>query len=215
VLHLHDCERFFAQGIECPFRRKIEHEEDDEEEEERQAQRDAGRFPHEIMFPARRSNEDVGGQLSQFPVIAHGDPEMRERLERMAAFKRLGELPSLPQISPPPFGGRGLPELTSILAAITIMTLLRSMRSTGFGQGFQAVRASEKVAAEGLSRLSRPGRQGSRGGFGGMHMQAPTFRGVLRFRKVSQGENQEMRRLLGFSLGPPGAGFDEFSETGF
>lgn len=194
-MHMHECDRFRAEGFsECPFRRSKGHEDEDEEEERR-------RIP--LALPGRRTVEgDALDNLSQFPVIAHGDPAMRKALERMAAFQNLRGLPSLPDITVPefPFGGRGLHETAAIFAAVVIMQSLRALRATGPSPPFQAVRVSERHAARGLAQVGAPG---TRGGFGGMHVNAAS----------------KLRRLMGRrrlrELGGPIAGFDAFSETGF
>jgi len=188
----------------CPFEDMEEDDEDDQPDERR--------IP--IAIPMRRAQEGQLDNLSQFPVIAHGDPAMRKALEKMAAIQREGGLKSIPRAVPSlPFGGRGHPELISILAAIAVMTGLKALRSTGFGASLRAVRLSETRAAKGLTRLSGIGGQPTGGRGGGLHVQAPTFRRPLRAPKVSRQRNNEMKRLLGF--GPKGPGFDQFSETGF
>ncbi len=205
-LHLHDCDRFRAKDMLCPFQ-DLEEDDDDPDTESED-------LP--LAIPARKQREMMVDNLSQFPVIAHGDPRMKKALERMAAIQHGGGLPSIPREVPNlPFQGRGHPELISILAAIAIMSALKGMRSITSSPSFQAVRVSESRVAKGLTRLGQSGRPGSRGGFGGIHTQAPRFRGAHGLRKVSQEQDNQLKRLLGFSLGPPGAGFDEFSETGF
>lgn len=224
-LEHHDCDRFRAQGLMCPFE---ELREDDDFEDDK-----SHRIP--IAFPARRAADELGDNLLRFPTIAHGEPEMRKALERMAAIQQEGGLrsipraiPTLPDLPPvvapgrgrgapfpsPVLGGRGI---ISILAAIAIMSTLRSMRSPTFNPTSQAVQTSERHVARGLTRLGQTGRIGTPGGFGGLHTQAATFRpGQLGLRpKVTIKGNNELRKLLGFGLKGPSAGFDEFSETGF
>ncbi len=201
----HACGNFRQFGMECPFGEIEEHQ--DEEEDER--------FKLPFAVPARRANDRMAENLSQFPVVAHGQPDMAEKLKRIAAIQREGGLQSIPNF---PFGGRGHPELISILAAIAIMTGLRALQASGFGTGSQGVRASEMRAGRGLSGLSGTSgvAQGSRTGLrgrGGLHVQAETFRRPFRAPKVGDERDEALRRLLGFR-GPRG-GFDEFSETGF
>jgi len=194
-------------------------EEPDEEHKQvkRQAVAEKGQDDRDLIpLPARRSNMDVGGQLLQFPVIAHGDPVMRERLERMAAIKDIGGLPSLPNLKQPFFGGVGAREITAILAAMAIFSTLNAMRQITSSPSFPAVRASEQHAARGLSRLSQSGRPGSRGGFGGIHTQAQRFRTPAFVRKVSPARNQRLRRFIGLTRPSGSLPFgQEFDETGF
>ncbi len=209
ALQFHECDRFRARGMSCPFEEMDEDDDDDEEQDKL--------FPP-LAIPARKRRDgDLANNLSQFPVVAHGDPQMKEALERMAAIQNEGGLQSIPNLIPSlPFQGRGHPEIISILAAIAIMSTLKALRSTGLGKGFQAVKVSETRVARGLSKLGGIGGSAVRPGppaGGGLHMRAPTFRGPLPSPKVSKGQDNELRRLLGFR--GPLAGFDEFSETGF
>lgn len=163
----HECDRFIAEGLECPFRRFRE-DADPEEEEKEAEQQKAFEFPDSIPFMVperRRTSGDVEKNLGAISDLAVAPRELREALERMAAFKQIGELSSIPDF---PFSGRGHPAIMSVLAAITIMTVLRSLRSAGFGTGFQGVRTSERHAAKGLAQVGRPvgpGRTMGRGGF--------------------------------------------------
>ncbi len=231
-LLFHECERFALRGIECPFRkmtreeRKRQRERDKEQPEKEAEEREGIR----AMIPARRQDDKrhkmtreqaMAKRLADMPVIAHGEPQVRKALERMRQIQNEGGLPSIPRESTrrgfplPELEGRGL---ISTLAAIAIFEGLRQLRATGSGTSSQAVRASEMRAAEGLSRLSQSGKPGSRGGFGGLHTQPPKLRPLRTSPKVSQEEDDALRRLLGFSLGPPagpGSGSDVFSETGF
>lgn len=223
-LHFHDCDRFRASGLACPYRelkktKKKDREEDPEREEqvEDRSLVDALRIP----LPGKREKDLrqnsflLGEDLMKLPVIAHGDPEMQKALERMLRIQDVGGLPSIPNF------GTGLPSfdqgpqgIMAILAAIATMAALNRLRSTGSNPSFQAVRASETQSARGLSRLSQSGLAGSRGGFGGIHTRAAKFRIPLR---TAPKRNQELRRLLGFkgSKGSGLPGIDTFSETGF
>lgn len=195
----HDCDRFRSRGIDCPFRR---FKEDDEEEPDEEQQ---------IPFVMKKQQEQELDNLRQFPIIAHGDPAMRKALERMAAIKRDGGLPSIPPFRNPvpafPLQGRGHPEIISAITAIAIMKALRSMRATGSNPGLQPVMTSERRVAKGLSRVlgRQSGGLARTGGRGGLHVNAAA----------------ELQNLLGFrrKLGPSGnalsAGVDSFSETGF
>jgi len=204
-MHMHECDRFTTTSAfgECPFRRMPGHEEEDEERDQPDEQ--AVRFPFEALIPARRRRDaNLGDNLSQFPVIAHGDPVMRKALERMAAIQTVRGLPSLPDSTKlPPFQLRGpnRREVVATIAMLVIMQSLRALRSTGPSPSFQAVRASERHAARGLSQVGQPGRTGGRGG---LHVNAAADLRRLMFgrRKIEE-------------LGGPIAGFDSFSETGF
>ena len=134
-------------------------------------------FP--LAIPARKQKEQELDNLSRFPVIAHGDPVMKRALERMAAMKNVGGLPSIPdlgRIGQPPFGGRGLPQITAVLSAIVIMQILRGMRSTGPGTSSRVVGRAETRSARELSKVSKVGgfgrNPGRTMGRGGIHVNA-------------------------------------------
>lgn len=193
----HECDRFMVSGFrECPFRRQKEHEGDEDDE-----------FDHEmdirLAFPAKRNADQVEGRLPL--IFPHADPKVRKELERMAAFKDLGGLPSLPrmgQVVPEfPFGGRGHQEAVAILAALAAFQGLKLLRQTGRRPSLRAVQFSEKRSARGLSKVLGTGRTAGRGGF---HVNAAADLRRLLFgrRKILDG-----RGLV--------AGFDAFSETGF
>lgn len=206
ALDLHDCSRFQKRMIECPFRGMDEHDDDDDEDDPEEP---GSRIP--IAIPMRRQAQ-VSDNLSQFPVIAHGVPEMKKALERMAALQRVGELQSIPSSRSL---GRGAPELISILAAIAITTSLLSGRVSRSARSFQAVRTAEQRVSKGFGRLIQTGKPGSPGGFGGMLRPAARFRGPLpSFPRVTKNNNESLRKLLGFGQLPI-AGIDTFSETGF
>ncbi len=185
---LHDCDRFKAVGLRCPFRR-FEEEEDESQEEEK------GSFP-KFMVPARKERE-VADNISRLPLVVHGQPQMKKALERLAAIQSGGGLSSIPQIGVPnfPLQGRGHPEIISALAAIALMKFFGAVRSKGFGMSGRVVQAGERRVAQGLSKVigkvSGAGRTRGRGGF---HVDAAA----------------DLKRLLGVpSLGgviPPGGG---------
>lgn len=205
ALQFHECDRFRAKLIECPFRKFKEDTLDEEDDDE---------FDHEFdiraMFPAKRKDEELRN-LRQMPVIAHGDPVMKQALERLAAIKQDGGLTSIPNIPVTdfPLQGRGHPEIIAVLSAIAIMSALRGMRSLKSSPSLQAVRLSETRVAQGLSKaLGRQSQGQSKSGGrvfgrGGIHVNAAA----------------DLQRLLGFNrkVGPAGPvpGVDVFSETGF
>lgn len=226
-LLFHECERFTLRGIECPFRDLTK------EEKKRQREREKEERPEEaeerdeipVAIPARREQDkrhkmtreqQFADMLKRMPVIAHGDPKMKEALERMLRTQEEGGLPSIPREAIPRRGfplpeleGRGL---IAVLSAIAIFEGLRQLRSTGSGTSSRAVRASELRAASGFNKLLGTSGRGA----GGFLRQADRFRTPLRTSpKVTQEKDTALKRLLGFSLGKPQAGFDEFSETGF
>lgn len=189
----HECDRFLAVGLPCPFRRFVE---DDDQEPDEEDEGDELQIP--FMMPARRAKEK---ELARVTTLAVAPKELREALERMAAFKNLGGLPSLPDF---PLQGRGHPAIISALAAIALTVVFRTLRRAGLGQGSQLVRVGERRVAQGLSKVARPPRSQGRGG---IHHNAAA----------------DMRRLLGFgprrrrrdSTSTAVEGFDSFSETGF
>ncbi len=215
----HSCGNFRRFGMECPFLDIKGHDPDNEHE--------SRRIP--FALPARRANDEMEDNLRRLPTVAHGQPEMKEALERMAAIQREGGLRSIPRRVPElmpdfgsrkvgdlPFGGRGHPELISILAAIAIMQGLRALRSRGFSPGVQSVSQSEMRSARGLNRASGTSGAGPRStgtvAGQGFHLRAETFRRPLRAPKLNE-RDEALKRLLGFK--GLRAGFDEFSETGF
>lgn len=193
----HECDRFMVSGFrECPFRRRDEHEDDEDDDFD-----DAMEF--RLAFPVKRNADQVEGRSPL--TIAHLQPKMREALERMAAIKDVGGLPSIPRFDPTipefPFGGRGHQEAAAILAALAAMQGLRLLRQTGSRPSLQAVQHSEKRAARGLSKVLGTSRTRGRGG---LHVnEAANLRRLLFGRR---------KLLNGTSLI---AGFDSFSETGF
>lgn len=209
MLHGHDCDRFRAVGLQCPFRKFREDEDQpDDEEEEKKRSRDQ-ELPEEkgtdipFMFPARRSRIDLP-KIRQL-VVAHGDPEMAEALERMAAFKNTGGLPSIPNFPrmKSPLSEQSMAAIMAALTGIGVMQALRLMRQTGSNPNFQAVQASERHAAKGLSKVSNARGLGSArtSGRGGIHVNAAAdLKRLLRPRSLSSGLS---------------AGVDTFSETGF
>lgn len=213
MLHLHECDRFKAQGLVCPFRRfreddeGLEREEDAKKDPELPDPDDDDHFQYPFVIKRKQQQAELDN-LRQLPVIAHGDPAMRKALERMAAIKKDGGLPSLPNIPIPnfPLQGVGHQEIISVLAAIAIMNALRGMRSMSSGTSFPAVQGSERHAARGLSKvLNRQSGVGRTKGRGGLHVNAAAdLQKLLGFR-----------RKLGPGAGGPVAGFDSFSETGF
>ena len=222
-LHMHDCDRFRASGLACPYlglkRKSRKKDREREKESEDRELEESLKIPFIIKRDARQQAENdlLGEDLMKLPVIAHGDPAMKKALERMMQMQSKGGLPSIPRLIPelPSFeqGPRGL---IAILAAIATMAALERMRSTGSNPGFQPVRAAETQSAQGLSRLSQSGRPGSRGGFGGIHTRAAKFRTPLRTAPKIRSRDNDLRKLLGFrSKGSGLPGIDEFSETGF
>lgn len=144
----HRCARFRAAGLEeCPFRRFLEDEDDDDDLAE-----EKGKEGIPFMMPARRKRDmDAQNNLRQF-VIPHSDAPMRKALERLAAFKNIGGMPSVPDF---PFGGRGHPEIIAGLAAIAIMRALSAMRSSGSRPSMGAVSRAETLSGKGLKSLQR------------------------------------------------------------
>ncbi len=232
ALEFHDCVRFKFRGIECPFETLKEDDEQPEDEPDKEGAEPKESVPAQERIPflahARKAESArIGEDLLKLPVLAHGDKEMREALERMRSVQDRGGLRSIPRAIPnlpdlvapgrgrgAPFPSPGLvaPGIMAILAAIAITATLRSMRSTMSNPTSGQVRASETHVSKGLTRLGQTGKIGTRGGFGGLHTRAPTFRPQLRFSP--QQRNQRLKELLGFGKEPV-AGFDEFSETGF
>lgn len=194
----HECDRFGIRGIACPFRRSREDEDDEPDEEgERRAHRNV--LP--IALPGRRSDADQDRQLRNITNIAVAPKELREALERMAAFKNIGGLPSIPSF---PFEGRGHQSTISVLTAIALMTAFRALRSRGLGQGLPMVRAGERHVSKGLQRVLSPRGSGNPArtqGRGGIHVNA-----AANLRQLLFGRRK---------VGGPAAGFDAFSETGF
>ncbi len=197
ALHLqdagHECDRFGAQGLDCPFRKFPEDEDDPDDDSD-------DRFPVPIAIPARGR-----GEVREPLIFPHQQPEFVRRLEQMAAFQNLGELQSIPDV-PGRFRltGRGHEATMAGLTAIVIMQITRALRSSGFGNVSRVVRTSERQAArqlKGVTRFFSPG-QGplTGGGRGGFLVRESDFRQLLR------------RPKLGTT---PAGGFDAFSETGF
>ncbi len=202
----HECDRFRAVGLECPFRRFREDDDDEEEPEER----DAHEIP--LALPGRAARER---ELNNITTLAVAPKELREALERMAAFQRMGELQSipnftrqpairgLPKIPDFPLSGRGHPEIISILAAIAISRGLAMLRARGFPTNSLGVRLSERLAAKGLRKVSEISKRGSvrqtGRGRGGFNVNAAReLRGLL------FGFGQRKRRRGG--LADPGVG---------
>ncbi len=204
----HECDRFRARGMVCPFSRFEEDEEDDPDEDE---ESDAAERRIPLALPGRRER-DADIEQRQAPLMfPHADPEFRKRLEQMAAFKNLGDfpfLPRLPQMTPDVPGrfrltGRGHEAVMAGLAAIVIMQTIRALRSSGFGLTPRLVGISEKRAGsqlKGVTRLSPGEGRPLGGGRGGFHMRADKFRRLMRPPRLGSG-------LV--------SGFDSFSETGF
>jgi len=223
----HDCKIFKRAGFtDCPFRRLRGHEdEEDEEEKQRRALEDAGErslfddLP--LAIGRRNASRASGSNLSRFPVIAHGDPAMRRRLEQLAAFQREGLVPSIPRgVTQTPFVQRVLqtaeersrgfrhmgPGIAAALAALAALEGLRRSQNIGSNPNLQQVRASEKRSAQGLRGLSKtlsPGQGGGARGRGGFLKQADRLFGGRILRKL------DMTARFG------GSGSDTFSETGF
>lgn len=178
----HECARFTKVGLTCPFRRS---EEDDDDEPDEKAVRelqdaqekfDEREIPFAVPARKTRDPENRMGAISQFAVAP---VELREQLERMAAFQREGGLQSVPRFPPLratpdfPFQGRGHPGLVSILAALAVMQGLRLARSGKLRTGLQQVKASEMRAAQGLSKAVRSVKSGGFArGRGGLHVNA-------------------------------------------
>lgn len=197
MLHLqdggHECDRFGAQGVDCPFRQFKEDEDEPDEEEDR--------MPVPIAIPGRRA-----GEVREPLIFPHAQPDFVKRLEQMAAFQNLGELQSVPDV-PGRFRltGRGHEATMAGLAAIVIMQTMRALRSGGFGNISRSVRTSEQRAAKALKGLTRftgsPGQGRPLGaGRGGFLLKESDFRFLMRRPRLET---------------TPAGGFDSFSETGF
>lgn len=157
----HECDRFKVRlGLPCPFRKSREDLDEEEDEDERDA------FDIPLALPGRAAKER---SLSNITTLAVAPKELREALERMAAFKQLGGAPSIPSF---PFQGRGHPEIISVLTAIALMTAFRALRSKGFGMGSNAVRIGERHVAQGLSKVVKPQGSARVAGRGGFHVNA-------------------------------------------
>lgn len=184
----HECDRFIAKGLPCPFRKSRQDDDDDEGEEKQ---------PFPLVFPARRK-ADQEQQLKNVTTLAVAPKELREALERMAAFQNVGELQSIPNF---PLSDRGQPEILSVLAAIALMKAFRALRARGLGTGLNAVRVGERHVTKGLAQVAQRPLLGGRGG--GLHVNA----------------SADLRRLLfgrrRLRLGGQQVGQDNFSETGF
>lgn len=196
--NLHSCARFWALALECPFRRFRDHEEDDPPDEE-----------FEQFVVGERKAKDADQELRNVTqLIPHGDPVVRKLLERMAAIKDFGGLPSIPDSIPAlPFGGRGHPEIIAVLTAIAIMSLLKGMRSLGPNPSLRAVTHAETQSGKGLKGVSKTlsARTQGRGGF--QVNAAADLRRLLFGRRKQRRKKDGGAALTG--------GFDEFSETGF
>lgn len=142
----HDCDRFRASGLRCPFRRFEPDEEQDDDDEQ-----DKDGFPR-FVIPARRER-DLENNLSQLRVVQQ--PAIKEALERLAAIQNRGELESIPKIGVPnfPLSGRGHPEIIAVLSAIALMKFFGKMRSMGLGTTGPVVQAGERQLAKGLQKV--------------------------------------------------------------
>lgn len=181
----HECDRFVARGLECPFR-KAEEEEDFEEEEEKQDRA----FP-QIIPVAERRKQDARADMRpdnvlQFSQVV-GHREAMRGVERVAALQNVGGLQSIPMASQLSslLSEGGVQSIFALLAALAVTASL--LRGGGMRLSPQSlvVPASERHVAE---RLARPG-----GLFG-------------------ETNRLGIRKFFGF--GAQG-GFDSFNETGF
>lgn len=210
-MHLpnHECSRFILRQLGCPFRRPPERERKLRNITERRP--DDERFEDEppddevfpiIPVPGRKADERIRQNLNNLTTLAVAPKELREALERMAAFQQEGELQSIPPVrslapNTPGFGRR---PTMAVLTAIAIAASLKSSQSGSFGKGFRAVQAAELRSARGLQTL---GRTSPVRGRGGLHVNAAAdLRGLLGFRKK-------------FGIGGELGFGQEFSETGF
>lgn len=169
----HDCDRFRLRNQVCPFA-KFKEDDDPEESFDEPGLK--------FVVPARRKKDELRPPDAVTPLVFPARNERFHReFERLAAFKRLGELPSIPSMGFPSPGST--PQaILSLLAAIAIMQSLRALRSGGFGTSVRGVGLSETRAAsllKGVGKVSQAGGR-STGGRGGFHMPAPTFRRLLR-----------------------------------
>lgn len=196
----HDCSRFDRFGIDCPFRKMgLEPEEEDREEEF-----DESFVPRVAFVGERNKRNERGDRAERSLTIVHSQPEVREALERMAAFQGLGGLPSLPPIESlrPSSRGPGRGQIIALFAATMITAAL--LRGANFGSmsSLRGVRTSEMLAGAQLSAL------GERSGFERIEGNENVFSdfGIRRMAGVED-VNRRLR----------GSGFvgDEFSETGF
>lgn len=194
----HECDRFGLQGIPCPFRKFKEDEDEDPEEQK-------GRIPFELAIPARRA-KDFRDQLRPVVPLAVAPKELREALERMAAFQQEGDMLSIPDF---PLSGRGHPEIIATLTAIALMTAFRQLRGSGSGTASSVVRAGERRVAQGLAKVAKPlgfsPGQGRTMGRGGIHVNA-----AADLRRLIFGRRR-LKRPGGVALGFG----QEFNETGF
>lgn len=201
----HECDRFAAEGMPCPFRLSPE---DDDNTPEPLDREDRNKFPQFIPFPLRKFPREIDQEqlerlkrLEQVRTRAISEEEMRKQLERLNSIQQRGGMRSIPRIPDFPLQGRGHLATTSVLSAIALMTIFRMLRSGGFGTGLQAVRVGERHVAQGLSKVARPARSMGRGG---LHVNA-----AADLRRLLFGRRKQRERF-----GSAG-NFDAFSETGF
>lgn len=210
----HDCDRFRAQGLACPFSR-FDVDEDEVEGEDDTSFKFIRPFPGPERRRLTEEQENAidfaeavqRGQIREFldrPVFPAKDPRFQRELERIGAIQSQEGLPSLPNLGFP-FGGSMDQAIVASLAAIAIMKALGALRSGGLGNLGRAVAVSEKRAASLLKGVA-PTRVAPRGGpaGGGFHMRAPTFRRILNAPKLRKRRNGA---ALAFG--------QEFNETGF
>ncbi len=202
-LRNHECARFWALGLNCPFRKLDDLEDESPPDEE---------FFRDVGVGHRKSMEQRGDQLKNNLLVLHAQPEMRKILERMAAIQFEGGLPSIPkagELMGSPSGGLGRPELVPALAAIAIGVGLGMRRSSGSRPSMPAVRASERGAAKLLSGPLGTSRLRGRGGF---HVNAAAaIQAIQGGRGIGVFPKRRLKDRFGFGL----PGFDSFSETGF
>lgn len=188
----HECDRFVARGLTCPFKR-MEEEEPEEDPEEKQDP--AMEFPQIIPIGERRRGADSvrGANVTDF-INAVAPGETRTALERMAAIQNVGGLSFIPtreQLASA-FSGQTSQGIMAVLTAIAVAVASSRMRGIPSGRMSLGVAASERQVAE---QLSTPGlgREPSSSLLGGRNRRS-------------------IRKFFGFG---PVAGFDAFSETGF
>lgn len=171
----HECARFWANGLDCPFGdEQLDDDDDDTEEGERDVR--------DLALPARkrnsRSQSQRMGQLNNILTIAHSQEEMREKLkviegERIAAIVPGGEalLQRLLESGLNLSGNR----LFQASAMAALAAAFFRLRGTGLMKGLPTVRSLERPVTKGLGKLSGGSgittQQGT-GGRGGFHVDA-------------------------------------------
>ena len=194
----HECDRFWAKGLSCPFRKKGK---DDEERREDQTPDNRG-IPDALALPGRKGEERNNRLNAQGTpegnivrlVQSEFDPEELQRaaIRTVGQPQKTGGMTSVPNIESL-LRGRGVQGVMALLTALGVAEGFRRSVGKNFGGVSNRVRAVERQVSTQLRGLGQTSSSTGRGGRGGFSVNANEALNAL----VGIGPRRKLKRGVG------------------